>query len=524
MPINKKNIEGNNMISIVHTASIKGLTGELVRVETYLTNQIPGMQVTGLASQTIKESKDRVRAALRHSGFKFPEKRITVNLVPAAKRKEGSHFDLPLAIGVLVASGQLDQRLCDDTAFVGELSLDGRVNTVKGALPLVIGLRDSGFNRVIIPLGNCEEASLVPGVDIYGVKNLGETVKALTDRWKAWEKESREPTVARKEDKDYVDVRGQEAAKRAVTICVAGGHGLLMMGFSGSGKTMIAKRIPTIMPPMTREESLEVTKVYSVAGELTEDEPLVDIRPFRDPHHTISATALLGGGNHPKPGELSLAHQGVLFLDEFPEFPRRILEMLRQPLETRTVTISRALETAIYPCNILLVAAANPCKCGYYGDHRHRCTCTSGEVQHYQSKISGPLLDRIDLQIDVPPVSSEELWHENKDSISTSSKEMRQNVERARKVQRLRYGQDSLLLNAHLSPTEIEEYCVLKKEGQELLKMAFEKLGLSFRAYHKILKVARTIADLEMEEEIATHHIAEALQYRKLDRLGESDK
>ena len=512
------------MISIVHTASIKGLTGELVRVETYLTNQIPGMQVTGLASQTIKESRDRVRAAIRHSGYKFPEKRITVNLVPAAKRKEGSHFDLPLAIGVLIANGGLSQNFCEDTALVGELSLDGRINSVKGALPLVIGLRDAGFSKVIIPLGNCEEASLVPNVNIYGVKSLAETVNALTDGWEPWEKEASKSMFFVKDTQDYVDVRGQEAAKRAITICAAGGHGLLMMGYPGSGKTMLAKRIPTIMPSMTREESLEVTKIYSVAGELTEEEPLVDIRPFRDPHHTISATALLGGGNHPKPGELSLAHQGVLFLDEFPEFPRRVLEMLRQPLETRSITISRALETAIYPCNILLVAASNPCKCGYFGDHRHRCTCTSGEIQQYQSKLSGPLLDRIDLQIDVPPVSSEELWQDKKESISTSSKEMKQEVELARKTQQLRYGEGSLLLNAHLSPTEIKEYCALKKEGQELLKMAFEKLGLSFRAYHKILKVARTIADLEEKNEIGTNHIAEALQYRRFDRIAETER
>jgi magnesium chelatase family protein len=515
--------KGKNMISIVHTASIKGLTGELVRVETYLTNQIPGMQVSGLASQTIKESKDRVRAAIRHSGFKFPNKKITVNLVPAANRKEGSHFDLPLAIGVLVANQELDQKLCDDIAFIGELSLDGTINSVKGALPLVIGLRDAGFSKVIIPLGNCEEASLVPNVKIYGVKNLGEVVEVVNQAKDTWHNNYPSTPIPKSNNMDYQDVRGQEAAKRAITISVAGGHGILMMGFPGSGKTMLAKRIPTIMPAMNREESLEVTKIYSVAGELTEEEPLVRLRPFREPHHTISATALLGGGNHPKPGELSLAHQGVLFLDEFPEFPRKVLEMLRQPLETRSITIARALETVVYPCNILLVAASNPCKCGYYGDHRHKCTCTLGEIQHYQSKISGPLLDRIDLQIDVPSVSSEELWEEKNKGVSTGSKEMHQAVERARSIQKKRYNDNLFLLNGYLAPNEIKKYCPVKKEGQELLKMAFERLGLSFRAYHKILKVARTIADLEDKAEIETQHIAEALQYRKLDRELESE-
>ncbi len=508
------------MISKINTAALSGLESDLVTVETCLTNQLPGISVTGLASQTIKESRDRVRAAVTSSGFKFPNKKITINLVPAWSRKEGSHFDLPMAIGILAVSGVLTESMYKEYGFIGELSLDGCINPVAGALPLTIGLRDSGIKKIILPKRNAEEAAIVKDISIYAVESLAMTVDLLKapgmpEHQRTKRYNSSEPNA---HQSSYEDVVGQESAKRAITICAAGGHGLFMMGFPGSGKSMLAQRIPSIMPELTYDEMLEVTKVYSVAGELSEKRPMITERPFRAPHHTISGAALLGGGGIPKPGEISLAHHGVLFLDEFPEFGRSVLEMLRQPLEDRRISIARVNHKVTFPSNMMLVAASNPCKCGFYGDERHQCTCTAAQINRYRSKISGPVLDRIDVQIEIPPVQYKELMLENP-SPENGSAEMKEIVSKARSIQRQRYINEGIRLNSELDAALIKKYCTLNIGCKSLLKEGFEKLGLSARAYGKVLKVARTIADIEQSDGIKEHHIAEAMRYRSLDKM-----
>lgn len=506
------------MISGVNTASICGLSGAVVRVETGLFRQIPGIHITGLASQTIVESRDRIRSAVKQSGYRFPEQKVVINLVPASRRKEGSHFDLPLAMGILSAAGVVHMGDKERRAFIGELSLDGTLHPVQGALPLIMGLRDGGMEEVILPRGNLGEASLVPGIRLKGCTCLREVVEFHQSETENWDlppdnMNRREPSYSL----DFDEVRGQETAKRALILAVGGRHHLFMMGFPGSGKTMLAKRIPTIMTPMNREEELEVTSVYSVAGELKEGASLLQSRPFRSPHHTITPIAMVGGGNQPRPGELSLAHHGVLFLDEFPEFSRRVLEMMRQPLESGEVTISRSRDRVTYPCRILLVAASNPCPCGHYGDSRHRCSCTSQQIQNYQSRISGPLLDRIDIQLKIPPVPSRELWGEKNSGAQLSSEKMREQVRLLEKVQQERYRRD-WVRNGVLTPSLLEKFCPMSRDAKRFLESAFQRLGLSVRGYHKVIKMARTIADLEEIDTLREEHIGEAIQYRALDR------
>jgi magnesium chelatase family protein len=507
------------LISVVNTASLSGLSGAMVRVETGLFRQIPGIHITGLASQTIVESRDRIRSAIKQSGFPFPDQKIIINLVPASQKKEGSHFDLPLTIGILSASGVVKISNGERKAFVGELSLDGTLHPVKGALPLVKGLRDGGIQEVFLPGGNLAEASLVPGIRLKAVVHLREVVEFLRKGEEIrdapyYGDTGRRPAFSL----DFQEVRGQEAAKRAIMLAVAGGHHLFMMGHPGSGKTMLAKRIPTIMSPMNREEEMEVTSIYSVAGELKEEEPLLQTRPFRCPHHTITASAMVGGGNVPRPGELSLAHHGVLFLDEFPEFSRRVLEMMRQPLEAGEVALSRNRQRVTYPCRILLVTASNPCPCGHYGDARQECSCRPAQIHQYQSKISGPLLDRIDMQLKIPPVSPEELWEEGSMLRRMSSEEMRTKVCLLEEIQRERYGRERDYRNGSIPPTLIEKFCPMSADARKFLEMAFRTLGLSVRGYHKVIKCARTIADLSEKEVIREEHIGEAIQYRIMDR------
>lgn len=507
------------MISKINTATLTGLESDIVVVETCLTNQLPGISITGLASQTIQESRERVRVAIAASGFRFPNKKVTINLAPAWSRKEGSHFDLPMAIGILAASGELKEHQYTEYAFIGELSLDGSINPVAGALPLIIGLRDCGMKKIILPKGNAEEASIVRDVTLYAADSLKQTFELLKG---AEVKPYKSCIKYRNGSSDgtnglYEDVVGQESAKRAITICVAGGHGLFMMGFPGSGKTMLAQRIPSIMPELTYEEMLEATKVYSVAGELSDKRPMIIQRPFRTPHHTISAAALLGGGGIPKPGEISLAHQGVLFLDEFPEFSRQVLEMLRQPLEERKINIARTAHKVTFPSNIMLVAASNPCKCGFYGDDRHQCTCTPAQLNQYRSKISGPILDRIDIQIEIPPVRYKELLEEDKIP-GKSSASMRESVKKVRALQRERYINEGISLNSELNAAQLRKHCALDTECKTLLREGIEKLGLSARAFSKVVKVARTIADIDEAASIRAQHIAEAMRYRSLDK------
>lgn len=507
------------MLSKIYTAVLHGIDARPVTVETHLAQGLPSLSIVGLPDVMVREAKERVRAAIINSGYTFPAKRITVNLAPAHSKKEGSHFDLPMAMGILTSMGVINMESLKKCAFLGELSLDGRINRVNGVLPLVIGLKESGFHKIILPIENIKEAALVKGVELYPANDLCSLINYFTNKEEILPYHSKR-SIPQQEihfKEDYAEVKGQETVKRAITVCCAGAHGLLFVGPPGAGKSMMAKRIPTVLPDMTYEECLEVTKVYSVAGELSEARPMIIQRPFRAPHHTISGASLAGGGSKPKPGEISLAHLGVLFLDEMPEFNRNVLELLRQPLEDHTITISRKEGSFTFPTDVMLVAASNPCKCGYFGDETHECTCTQTQINQYRSKLSGPLLDRIDVHLDIFPVSYKEL-EGYETQVCKSSADIRREVNEARKIQLKRYKTEGILFNSQLTNRLIDKYCILDADGLELIRLAFQRYAFSARAHHKILKLARTIADLAGVECIQAVHLAEAIRYRTLDK------
>lgn len=508
------------MLSRVYTGSLYGLQSELVTVETDLSAGLPSLNVVGLPDLTVKESRERIRSAIMNSGYKFPTKRITINLAPASSKKEGTHFDLPMAVGILTSVGILKEEKINQYAFIGELSLDGKVNHIKGALPLAIGLRNKGIKNIFLPLSNAEEVSIVDDIKIFPIAKLSDLVDLFLGNLKIQSYNRKKKIIEKNKNlqNDFLDVSGQETVKRAIQIGASAAHNLLMIGPPGSGKTMVARRIPSILPPLTYEEKLEVTKLYSVAGELSEKTPMILERPFRTPHHTISGVALVGGGTKPRPGEVSLAHYGVLFLDELPEFSRKVIEMLRQPMEDEVVTINRISGTLTFPSKIMVVAAMNPCPCGFYGDPTHECTCKPYQIQKYLSKISGPLIDRMDLQLEIMPVPYHELLGETTVR-NRSSVEMRNEVIQARNIQLERYKNEGITYNSQLKPELIKKYCILKNDSKELLEHAFHKLALSARAYNKIIKLSRTISDLDGTDQIEVRHVAEAIQYRSLDKI-----
>lgn len=508
------------MISPVLSASAYGVNAFLVTIETHLDNRIPKQfNVVGLPDSAVKESRERVKAALHNSGFKLPNKTITINLAPADVRKEGSGFDLPIALGILCELGKLKADKLSDYIFTGELSLEGELRAVRGVLPISVEVKRGNLKGIIVPVVNAEEAALVDGVEVYAFKYLKDVVKFLNGK-----KKCKPFTVDLKEIfnlnqkslVDFSDVKGQAEVKRAMEVAAAGGHNIIMVGPPGSGKTMLAKRVPTILPPMTFDEALETTKIHSVAGLLPSNTALVSIRPFRSPHHTISDVALVGGGPTAKPGEISFAHHGILFLDELPEFKKSVLEVMRQPMEEGRVTISRSKITVEYPCNFMLAAALNPCPCGNFGNPNQECSCTPQQIQKYISKISGPLLDRIDIHIQVQSVKYQELASK---ASSETSDTIRERVIKSREIQHERFAEKKdIYSNADMQSKDIKEFCEIDSASEELLKMAMTKLGLSARAHDRILKVSRTIADLAGEDKISSSHISEAIQYRSLDR------
>lgn len=506
------------MLSIIKSMSLIGIEGYLVNIEIDVSAGIPCWDIVGLPDASVKEAKERVRTAIKNSGYDMQSRKIVVNLSPADIKKEGSFFDLPIAIGILACSGNINKKSIEDTIFIGELSLDGKINKVNGVLPMCIEAKKLGIKRVILPIENTKEAAVVKEIEVIGAKSLIEVVNFLNYRIHIESTKfdlkklfhNREAEIL-----DFSDVKGQENIKRALEIAAAGGHNCLLIGSPGSGKTMLARRVPSILPDLTFEESLETTKIHSIAGILEKNVALITKRPFRSPHHTVSSISLIGGGRIPKPGEISLAHNGVLFLDELPEFNKNTLEVLRGPLEDKVVTISRINASLTYPCNFMFIASMNPCPCGYLGSREKECSCSEQSISRYIGKISGPLLDRIDIQIEVSQVKYQNL--ENNTKIETSQ-EVKKRVNDARKIQQDRYKKEKIYSNSALTPKLIEKYCKLDSKGKQILELAFNRLGLSARAYGRILKVARTIADLANEKNILKTHVAEAVQYRNLDK------
>jgi len=505
------------MLAKILSSAVIGIDAYIVEVEVDISQGLPSFATVGLPEGAVRESKDRVKAAIKNSGYHFPADRITVNLAPADIKKEGSAFDLPMALGILAATGLLKKSSYADYLFVGELALDGLIRPVKGALPMAITAKELGFKGLYLPLENAPEAAVVDGLDIHPARSLPQVVESLLNI-----KKISTFTVKIKDlfqypdaDIDFKDVRGQENAKRAMEISAAGGHNLIMIGPPGSGKTMLARRLPTILPPLSFNESLETSKIYSVMGLMPKGYGLITVRPFRCPHHTISDAGLIGGGQNPKPGEVSTAHNGILFLDELPEFKKNVLEVLRQPMEDGHVTISRANSAVTYPSDFVLVAAMNPCPCGFLGDPKRECRCTFLQIQRYRARISGPLMDRIDLHIEVPSVPYKEL---SEIGNGASSADILERVMRAREIQSERFRNAKIHTNSAMNSRQINKYCQIDLESGRMLEKAMERFGLSARAHARILKIARTIADIEGSGQIESSHVAEAIQYRTLDR------